>query len=207
LTGHAVDPKGVLMRISLAISILTTILTIVPQESFAGSMLRPSRSIGAPIGFPSACARYAWLCHNRAGGQISDDQAMSMIKRINRQVNAAVTPATDFTTTRKAEYWSLPIANKGDCEDYALLKMKTLLHAGFPSNRLSMSVVIDRNGGNHVVLLARLESGDYVLDNLAGSVKLWSSTGYTFLASQNFNSKSSWQVTLAGPRAGQFSGT
>jgi predicted transglutaminase-like cysteine proteinase len=170
-------------------------------------MLRASRSIGAPIGFPSACSRYAWLCHNRGGGAISDEQAMPLIKQVNRQVNAAVTPATDFTTTGKAEYWSLPTNNRGDCEDYALLKMKTLLDAGFPSNKLSMSVVIDRHGGNHVVLLARLEAGDYVLDNLAGSVKLWSNTGYTFLASQNFNNKSNWQVTLAGPRAGQFSGT
>jgi predicted transglutaminase-like cysteine proteinase len=46
-----------------------------------------------------------------------------------------------------------------------------LLGAGFASNKLALSVVIDRRGNNHVVLLARLRSGDYVLDNLAGKVK------------------------------------
>ena len=88
-----------------------------------------------------------------------------------RQVNAGVTPATDAQTSGKSEYWSLPINNKGDCEDYALLKLKTSLGAGFASNKLALSVVIDRRGNNHVVLLARLRSGDYVLDNLAGKVK------------------------------------
>jgi predicted transglutaminase-like cysteine proteinase len=195
------------MRISVIISVLTAILAIAPSESFAGSMLRASRSIGAPVGFPSACARYAWLCHNKSGRDIGDDEAMPLLQQVNRQVNAAVTPATDMATSGKPEFWSLPINNRGDCEDYALLKLKTLLDAGFPSNKLSMSVVIDHAGGNHVVLLARLKSGDYVLDNLSGRVKPWAGTGYTFLASQNFNNKRAWQVTLAGPRAGQFSGT
>lgn len=190
------------------ISVLATMLMAFPNTSTAGSTLRASRSIGAPIGFPSACTRYAWLCHkNTSSGEMSDEKAMPLLKKINRDANSSVRPATDYATTGKAEYWSLPINNKGDCEDYALLKMKSLLDAGFPANKLAISVVIDRNGGNHVVLLARLKSGDYVLDNLAGSVKPWSSTGYTFLASQNFNNKSAWQVTLAGPRAAQFSGT
>ncbi len=195
------------MRTSLILSMLAAALTMLPSEGSAGSMLRASRSIGAPIGFPSACTRYAWLCHNQGGGKISDDAAMPLLQRVNRSVNASVRPALDITTSGKSEYWSLPIDNRGDCEDYALLKLKTLLDAGFPSNKLSMSVVLDRRGNNHVVLLARLKAGDYVLDNLFGSVRTWESTGYTFLASQNFNNKGAWQVTLAGPRAGQFSGT
>lgn len=195
------------MRISLILSMLAAALTILPSEGSAGSMLRASRSIGAPIGFPSACARYAWLCHNQGGGKISDDAAMPLLQRVNRSVNASVKPALDISTSGKSEYWSLPIDSRGDCEDYALLKLKTLLDSGFPSNKLSMSVVLDRRGNNHVVLLARLKAGDYVLDNLSGSVRTWESTGYTFLASQNFSNKGAWQVTLAGPRAGQFSGT
>jgi predicted transglutaminase-like cysteine proteinase len=82
--------------------------------------------------------------------------------------------------------------------------MKTLLDIGFPTSKLALSVVLDRRGENHLVLIARLKSGDYVLDNLAYNVKPWQRTGYTFLASQNFNSKANWQVTLVGPRASQF---
>lgn len=195
------------MQASTVLAILAAAMLAVPSQSIAGSPLPASRSIGAPIGFPSACTRYAWLCHNTASHEISDDEAMPLLQQVNRSVNARVIPATDMSTTGKPEYWSLPINGRGDCEDYALLKLKTLVDAGFPSNKLAMSVVIDRGGGNHVVLLARLKSGDYVLDNLASRVVPWSSTGYTFLASQNFDNKSAWKVTLAGPRARQFSGT
>ena len=64
--------------------------------------------------------------------------------------------------------------------------------------------LLDRRGNNHAVLLARLDSGDFVLDNLSGSVKAWHRTGYTFLARQNFDNKRTWKVILAGPRARQF---
>jgi len=195
------------MRAFAAFAAFTFVFTAFADESYAGSALRPSRSIGAPIGFPSACTRYSWLCHSSGGREMSDEEAMPLLQNVNRQVNAGVVPATDAQTSGKSEYWSLPVNNKGDCEDYALLKLKTLLGAGFASKRLALSVVIDRGGNNHVVLLARLRSGDYVLDNLAEKVKPWENTGYTFLASQNFNNKSAWQVTLAGPRASQFSGT
>ncbi|SEI06224.1 Predicted transglutaminase-like cysteine proteinase [Rhizobium tibeticum] len=195
------------MRAFVAFAAFTLVFAAFAGESYAGSALRPSRSIGAPIGFPSACTRYAWLCHGTGGREMSDGEAMPLLQKVNRQVNAGVAAATDAQTSGKSEYWSLPVNNKGDCEDYALLKLKTLLGAGFASNKLALSVVIDRGGNNHVVLLARLKSGDYVLDNLAGKVKPWESTGYTFLASQNFSNKSDWQVTLAGPRAAQFSGT
>ncbi|RDJ09052.1 transglutaminase-like cysteine peptidase [Rhizobium grahamii] len=195
------------MRAFAAFAAFTLAFTAFAGESYGGSALRASRSIGAPIGFPSACARYSWLCHGGGGREMTDDEAMPLLQKVNRQVNAGVAPATDAQTSGKSEYWSLPINSKGDCEDYALLKLKTLLSAGFASNKLALSVVIDRGGNNHVVLLARLKSGDFVLDNLAAKVKPWASTGYTFLASQNFNNRSAWQVTLAGPRASQFSGT
>lgn len=195
------------MRALVAFAAFTLVFTTLGGESHAGSTLRASRAIGAPIGFPSACARYAWLCHSSSGREMTDEEAMPLLQNVNRQVNADVAPATDVQTSGKTEYWSLPINNKGDCEDYALLKLKMLLGAGFASNKLALSVAIDRGGNNHVVLLARLRSGDYVLDNLTGKVKPWESTGYTFLASQNFSHRSAWQVTLAGPRAGQFSGT
>jgi predicted transglutaminase-like cysteine proteinase len=44
-----------------------------------------------------------------------------------------------------------------------------------------------------------------VLDNLTSAVRLWRTTGYTFLATQDFQSRTGWRVTLAGPRAGEFS--
>jgi predicted transglutaminase-like cysteine proteinase len=81
------------------------------------------------------------------------------------------------------------------------MKKKELMAAGFRSDRLALAVVLDRGGNNHVVLMARLSEGDYVLDNLSGGIKSWEKTGYTFIARQSFEHQRVWQVILAGPRA------
>ena len=135
---------------------------------------------------------------------MTDEEALGLLRRVNGRVNAAVRPAEDAATTGMQDYWSLPINGRGDCEDYALLKKKELIDAGFKSDRLAITVVLDRNGKNHSVLMARLKAGDYVLDNLSGSVKPWESTGYTFIARQDFENQRVWKVILAGPRARQI---
>jgi predicted transglutaminase-like cysteine proteinase len=192
------------MRRVIAILGLVITVPFFSTQSFAGSEIPVSRSIAAPAGFGSACAKYGWVCHGKGGADVGDQEALRALQQVNRYVNSTVKPVEDRVTSGQSENWSLPINNKGDCEDYALLKMKTLLDIGFPASKLALSVVLDHHGDNHLVLLARLKSGDYVLDNLAYNVKPWQRTGYTFLASQNFKRKSSWQVTLAGPRASQF---
>ncbi|OCJ12917.1 hypothetical protein A6U87_06305 [Rhizobium sp. AC44/96] len=187
------------MRIMMNVLGFVVSVPLLSSQGVAGSEVPTSRSIAAPLGFSSACARYDWLCHGRRSGRLDDGQALRVLQQVNRYVNASVTPAEE---PGKSFYWSA--GNIGDCKNYALLKMRTLIGMGFPSNKLALSVVLDRSGSNHMVLLARLNSGDYVLDNLSGGVKPWHRTGYTFLVSQNFKRKGSWQVTLAGPRAGQF---
>jgi predicted transglutaminase-like cysteine proteinase len=179
-------------------------IPLFSSNGYAGSEIPASRSIAAPVGFGAACARYGWVCHEKSGANVGDREALRALQQVNRYVNSTVTPVSDRIADGRSDNWTLPINNKGDCEDYALLKMKTLLDIGFPASKLALSVVLDRNGNNHLVLLARLKAGDYVLDNLAYTVKPWQRTGYTFLASQNFKRKAGWQVTLAGPRAGLF---
>jgi predicted transglutaminase-like cysteine proteinase len=177
------------------------------ESSAAASMLEATRSIGAPVGFVSACHRYSWLCSASSGREMSDAEALPLLKRINGHVNATVTSADDLSVYGKQDFWSLPTGGRGDCEDYALQKKKDLIDAGFRSDRLAMTVVLDSNGRNHAVLLARLKDGDYVLDNLTGGVRSWESTGYTFLARQSFENQRVWKVILAGPRAHQFQGS
>ncbi|MBD9446546.1 transglutaminase-like cysteine peptidase [Rhizobium sp. RHZ01] len=167
----------------------------------AASMLQPIRTIGAPRPFVSACHHYAWLCGKASGHAMGDAEAFALLGRVNTQVNANVRQADDQSTTGKSDDWSLPVDGKGDCEDFALMKKKELMAAGFRSDRLALAVVLDRGGNNHVVLMARLSEGDYVLDNLSGGIKSWEKTGYTFIARQSFEHQRVWQVILAGPRA------
>lgn len=187
------------MRVVKSILGVFVFVPMFCSQVIAGSEIPTSGSVAAPPGFSSACERYGWLCQGSGGSRIGDAEALRVLREVNQYVNARITPVKD---SGRPFYWS--IGKSGDCKDYALSKMRTLLDIGFPTNRLALSVVLDHDGGNHMVLLARLNSGDYVLDNLNSSVKPWRRTGYTFLASQNFHEKGSWQVTLAGPRAGQF---
>ncbi|MDR6668802.1 putative transglutaminase-like cysteine proteinase [Rhizobium sp. 1399] len=161
------------------------------------------------MGFASACASYRWLCHQtsaQGGGRAPVEQAgMPLLRKVTRAVNLAVRSTEDRSSSGNSDVWTLPIGGRGDCEDYALQKMKDLIDAGFPANRLALSVVIGPHDENHVVLIARMDDGDYVLDNLNNAVKPWRATPYTFLATQDFLKKSTWRVTLAGPRANEFS--
>lgn len=172
-------------------------------SAMAGAPLTVSRVIAAPPGFAQACAKYSWLCTS-AGGVASKAQVdRSVLAQVNRSVNASIRPVDDRLNYGKNEFWTLPTNGAGDCEDYALLKKKRLIESGVPASAMALAVVLDRRGNNHVVLVVRSDDGDLVLDNLTSSIKSWSSTGYTFLARQSFESKRTWKVALAGPRAQQ----
>lgn len=197
------EGTDIIMKISVVAFALLGAMTFGANVS-AGE-LPASRSITAPEGFSSACQRYGWLCSAKAGQKFTDEQALDLLNKVNRKVNSAIKPVDDAIVYGRSNYWSLPKDGRGDCEDYAMAKTKALLDAGFPSNKMSVSVVLDRSGNNHAVLLVRLSDGEYVLDNMSGSIKPWNRTGYTYLARQKYGNKSAWEVVLAGPRAGQFS--
>lgn len=133
---------------------------LVPFQAVAGSSLPVTRSIGAPVGFAAACAKYKWLCGRVAAQQLHDAAGITLLQKVNRAVNGRIIPAEDRPSSH-GDAWSLPVAGRGDCEDYALQKMKDLIDAGFPSNRLALSVVIGPHDQNHVVLIARTDGGDY----------------------------------------------
>ncbi len=46
----------------------------------------------------------------------------------------------------------------GDCEDYALLKRKMLMQAGWPREALLMTVVRDKKGEGHAVLTVKTDT-------------------------------------------------
>lgn len=192
-----------IMKISaLALAILGASTFHMPASA---GQLAATRAIAAPEGFSSACQRYSWLCSSKGGANMSDDKALELLSKVNRKVNTAIRPAEDTVVYGRSNYWTLPKDGRGDCEDYAMAKTKALLDAGFPASKLAVSVVLDRSGNNHAVLMVRLSGGDFVLDNLTGTIKSWERTGYTFLARQKFDNKSTWEVILSGPRAKQFS--
>jgi predicted transglutaminase-like cysteine proteinase len=55
-----------------------------------------------------------------------------------------------------------------------------------------ITVVRKPNGEGHAVLTVRTDRGDFVLDNLNDSVKLWNATNYRYLKRQASNHTGRW---------------
>lgn len=89
---------------------------------------------------------------------------------INRAINLAIRPVSDFAAHGSIDVWSSPLATltnrSGDCEDYAILKFAALLEAGVSSDDLRLLVVRDSaRSEDHAVVVARHEDQWLVLDN------------------------------------------
>ena len=86
-----------------------------------------------------------------------------LAERINNTVNTSVTYKTDLEQYNKPEFWCLP-SRFGDCEDYALLKRKMLIDAGFDRDKIHLCTCFV-DGAGHCVLLVETDRGNYILDN------------------------------------------
>ncbi len=147
-----------------------------------------------PYGYVRFCSAFAKECRR---GPLEDQRIAGSPERIaeldaiNRKVNAAVKPATDVEIYGEVERWTLP-GDRGDCEDYALLKRHILMRQGWPASALLMTVVRDEKGEGHAILTARTSKGDYVLDNKTDELKLWSATPYAFVMRQSYIDPNVW---------------
>lgn len=163
------------------------------------SPLGPETSV--PFGWVDFCQRYSGECDEAARAPQNIDltpAAMRRIEGVNALVNSKVEPVSDAEHAGAPDAWDYPTDGKGDCEDYALLKRRVLIEAGFPRAALLLTVVKDEHGDGHAVLMARTNRGDYVLDNLADEVKPWSQTSYRFVKRQSQENQNVW-VAVGAP--------
>jgi predicted transglutaminase-like cysteine proteinase len=121
-----------------------------------------------------------------------DERRWRQLLEINARVNRDIEPVTDMDHWGVAEKWSYPTDGKGDCEDYVLEKRKRLMESGWPRQALHITVVRDRKGDGHAVLMVRTDRGDFVLDNQEAKVKHWTETGYRFLKRQSDEQPNRW---------------
>ncbi|MGI6855504.1 transglutaminase-like cysteine peptidase [Mesorhizobium sp. 1B3] len=110
---------------------------------------------------------------------------------INLAVNQAVKPMNDLDMYGKDEVWSYP-DGAGDCEDYVLEKRRELAAKGISLSNLLITVVRKPDGEGHAVLTVRTDKGDFILDNLSDSVKIWSETDYRYLKRQSSVNTGRW---------------
>jgi predicted transglutaminase-like cysteine proteinase len=103
------------------------------------------------------------------------------ILEVNRRVNVAISSLSDQDHWGSLDRWDLPTDGYGDCEDFQLLKRRLLADTGLPRRAMRMTVVINRQGDGHAVLMVRTDRGDLILDNQRSAVLPWDQTGYTFV--------------------------
>lgn len=170
-------------------------LTEKPIYIGVGDYARP------PMGWVQFCSEHADDC--RGGPSEPRDVRLtaptwSQLVEINDHVNAMIQPATDVDVYGKVEYWTYPV-DRGDCEDYVLLKRRLLLDAGWPREALLITVVRDQRDEGHAVLTVRTDHGEFVLDNQVADILPWYDTGYRFVKRQSQSNPNSW-VALGDSR-------
>lgn len=97
------------------------------------------------------------------------------IAGINVAVNRLVTYSRDADVHGKLDYWATPTeiltAGKGDCEDYAILKLAALRSIGVNAEGMSLVVLREtKRKFYHAVLTVTIDKKNYVLDNMRNEV-------------------------------------
>jgi predicted transglutaminase-like cysteine proteinase len=187
---------------SLASIALAATLALVPAQAASALFISVGPVARAPVGWSEFCAEYASECETTATAARDvalTNQAWNELVRINQWVNDAIKPMTDLEHWGVSERWNYPDDGYGDCEDYVLLKRKMLAQAGWPRQALLITVVRDKQGDGHAVLTVKTDKGEFILDNQAEDVLLWSQTGYRFVKRQSQADPNVW-IALGDPR-------
>lgn len=171
-----------------------------PMDSYdrstvpASAFMRVFGSAQPPHGFVRLCEAVPAECrpdHKQDARFDASAERLKELDDVNREINTKIAPATDLEVYGVNEYWTLP-QTKGDCEDYALLKRRTLIEKGWPVSSLLMTVVRDEKGEGHAVLTARTIQGDFILDNKIDEVRVWNQMPYEFVMRQSYLNPHVW---------------
>jgi predicted transglutaminase-like cysteine proteinase len=153
------------------------------------------RAASAPVGYLQFCAKNPADCGrgNGRGGRIQLDAAeYAQLRQVNDQINERIQPLTDLEHYGEVERWTFPDDGYGDCEDYVLLKRRTLISLGWPAETLLVAVVRDKKGDGHAVLMVATDHGDLVLDNQEAEILPWYETGYRYVKRQKQGDPDAW---------------
>ncbi|MBV1885854.1 MAG: transglutaminase-like cysteine peptidase [Parvibaculaceae bacterium] len=172
----------------LSLTVATLIISGCTSATTAQDIQPIGQEIVPPFGYIGFCLRNAEDCQpskNPLATVTLDKAKWHELNHVNEYVNQTIHPADDLSLHNRAEWWSYPSKNFGDCEDYALLKRKLLIERGWPANALLLSVVKRWDGVGHAVLLAVTHQGEYVLDNDNWKIEPWQDTPYLWIKRQS----------------------
>ncbi|MDI3566432.1 transglutaminase-like cysteine peptidase [Bradyrhizobium sp. Arg816] len=164
----------------------------VEQENrSSATIIGEARNVLAPIQFVKFCMNYPSECEARTSEEptLSRDDAFAALEEVNTRVNRSIAPTVKSNAPLAARWTIGPAA--GDCNDYAVTKRHELLAKGWRSSDLRLAVVFAPEGG-HLILVARVKDGDYVLDNLSEVVRPWNETSYAWVSIESTVNPKFW---------------
>lgn len=96
-------------------------------------------------------------------------------QRVNQWVNHRVRYVEDQRNYREKDVWATAeqtvASGRGDCEDFAILKMQMLLAAGVDANSVKLVLLRDLVvNADHALLLVSSDAGKLVLDNMTDRI-------------------------------------
>jgi predicted transglutaminase-like cysteine proteinase len=191
---------------------LAVALTVASPHAHAATELAfmmTGEQARPPIGWVQFCADRPQECDvapTVPRNVVLSTKAWKDLVRINKRINETIKPMTDIDHYGVVEKWAYPDDGYGDCEDYVLLKRRTLMEAGWPREALLITVVHDKKGDGHAVLTVTTDRGDFVLDNQNEAVLLWSETGYRFIKRQSQSNPNVW-ISLGDQRGAPATAT
>ena len=154
-----------------------------------------------PVGFVQFCVSNPLDCKGKGGKTFKlamSPERWNLIYQVNSYVNGKIAPISDQDLYGEPERWAYP-TDAGDCEDYLLLKKRSLPELGFPPEALLITVVLDEKNEGHAVLTVTTDGGDFILDNRRSDVLRWSDTDYTFLKRQSHGDPVQWVALVKQP--------
>jgi len=124
----------------------------------------------------AACQSNASTCSHAARRFLSivklgrKHEGRARLGWLNRAVNMAIKPVSDWAQYGYNDYWASPLqtlgSGAGDCEDYAIVKYVALRELGIGADDLRVVIVQDdKRLTEHAVVAVRSERKWLVLDN------------------------------------------
>lgn len=146
----------------------------------------------APMAHIMFCNTHKDQCESSAPEVLqNDDRTFNALISVNQQVNAAIEPMQRNVSL--VGNWQIG-PSAGDCNDYAVTKRDRLIKRGFPASALLLAHVVTSWGEHHLVLVARTENADFVLDNLRNDIRRVEKSGYRWVRIQSNTQAKMWNT-------------
>ncbi len=196
--GHGLAMRLHVTMLGLLIASVATSAHARDQQDIPPPPIMEASPALAPFQHVQFCRRYPSDCTSNPSDSDridSNTKNIDLLKRVNRDVNATISP----TVKSHSAGWAIA-PSAGDCNDYAVTKRHELLQSGLPAKALRLSVVKTSSGIGHLVLIAATTKGDLVLDNLTETIRPWQRTDYHWLKIQSARDARFWsKIRASGP--------